>query len=319
LFSQNTGPVIRALNVPDIVPLDSLNVVTTGFSSNVGFGFVPSSKGYGNNIFIEYPSFNFYVNDMPLQSLNWDAIHQVNCLTDGMTVMASPNQIYPGSGSLVLFKSVDGGKTFQDMGITLAYSFNGLSGSPDNIIGDSAYESSVYRSTDGGYTWDKITSGFVTTKQGYSSIGDGTNFALAPYDGNTIYTSTNGGLNWVGHNVFTLSRPHIRGTYPNAIVASSAQNKVLVTSDWFNTSSEVSLPSNTSLYNPHLAGDNNFFIIIPITSDDRNIFYYTIDNGYNWKQGQFPVAAVWRPIAGRGKHFVVKANNVKAYVHIYFS
>jgi photosystem II stability/assembly factor-like uncharacterized protein len=115
---------------------------------------------------------------------------------------SNPEIIWVGTGEANIFrssqagcgvyKSVDGGKTWEHMGLTDTYTIPRIVIHPDNpeivYVAASGHEwtdnpeRGVYKTTDGGKTWEKIL--FVNDKTGAIDL------AMDPSDSNTLYAAT---------------------------------------------------------------------------------------------------------------------------------
>jgi photosystem II stability/assembly factor-like uncharacterized protein len=108
-----------------------------------------------------------------------------------------------------IYRTLDGGKTWdkvlykdentgavqvtidpKDPNIIYADMWAGRQGPWENGAWNGP-ESGLYKSTDGGNTWKKLTNGLPTTQQGLGRIG----FAIAPSDNNRLYATVDAGAN----------------------------------------------------------------------------------------------------------------------------
>ncbi|TNE56263.1 MAG: hypothetical protein EP344_12865 [Bacteroidetes bacterium] len=143
---------------------------------------------------------------------HWHTIHNLKMAVDIEISPADTAVLYVTHGSLDdedssgVFRSKDGGQTFQllDNGIVTAYSGKALlticAGSPNVLyasVGNSFVQEGLYRSTDGGDSWTKVSSLDVCKYQGWYSHDVAVNPAN-PDDltwvGIDVWKSSDGGL-----------------------------------------------------------------------------------------------------------------------------
>ncbi|MFL6051043.1 MAG: hypothetical protein ACJ738_14845 [Gaiellales bacterium] len=107
-------------------------------------------------------------------------------------VHGSPDQVYVGSGDGHVWRSDDGGVSFQDMGAVTATAASALISAPDGIYAVSNFDGTVFRSTDEGQTWNE-------TAANLGVLG----LVAAPTPGTLYligmghdYATTDGGAHW---------------------------------------------------------------------------------------------------------------------------
>lgn len=120
-----------------------------------------------------------------------------------------PLTVYIGAANGGIWKTTDGGNSWMDIGAGLSsLSFGAIAIDPNNpetvyagsgesnLLDGFYYYSGtgLYKTSDGGLTWDLITNGFGTV----THFGD---LAVSPYNSNVLLAAMGGGIVFTGHDV----------------------------------------------------------------------------------------------------------------------
>lgn len=177
-----------------------------------------------------------------------------------------------------LMKTTDGGASWNNLvpasGLSLgAFTFDGTVYFFSDMLGFIAKEDTLYRTSDGGESWQQVSSGhfiktlfFTTAQTGYAA-GD-----------NIILKTTDGGLNWTvpetGYSILSLSFSSADIGY-----AVGAQGTIIKTTDAGNTwSAQFSgLPPSIALHSVVAINDNFCFAV-----GDSGTILHTSNGGNNW-------------------------------------
>jgi photosystem II stability/assembly factor-like uncharacterized protein len=240
--------------------------------------------------------------------------------TDGNTVfVAAYGPLWSKGGDRGIYKTVDGGKTWkQVLFVSENTGFNEVYFDPKrpNILYATAHqrrrhewtylsggpESAIYKSEDGGETWNKLTNGLPSGDKGrigltISSVNSDILYAIVEGNENDkgVYKSTNRGASWEKQSNHSTS-----GNYYSEIVADPINPNKLFSLD---TYSQVSLDGgktfkNVGEKNKHV--DNHAIWIDPSNTDHILMgcdggLYETWDNCSHWNfKPNLPITQFYR-------------------------
>jgi photosystem II stability/assembly factor-like uncharacterized protein len=219
--------------------------------------------------------------------------------SDGANSFASNgNTIYLGSNSKV-FKSTDFGATWIDMSTGLgnggiqALFYDGsilFAGTPADASG-------IYRSTNGGKSWDPAAAGLPGGKTIRSLISFGA-YIFAGTEGDGIYRSSDHGNTWTKTDVNNSLLAHqlvfAFCTKDNALYA-GADNGIYKSTDGGATFQRTlnGFPPNINVYAWSItASGGNVVAAVTVLfspSDALDGIFYSSDNGSTWHQATIPI------------------------------
>jgi len=232
---------------------------------------------------------------------------------DPRTIYFGLKYVCPGS---CLQKSIDGGATWAPTGQGIVCQVNdalvvdpqrpGTLYAAANTVTPGGHLSceGVFRTTDGGATWDRIETGLHSTKDSYGAFflsnfdlmtmsADGTLYLVSNLrdrvDG--LFASSDGGTTWTQRAAPALGPAHAIAADPHAagaiwlLTASGLYRSADGAASWQNVSPTPSFP--TKLTNSRYSGFGGAIVISPITvgkaftTDGMDVFE-TRDDGQTW-------------------------------------
>ena len=206
--------------------------------------------------------------------------------------------IYLGSNSKV-FKSTDVGATWMDVSTGLgnggiqALLFDGttlFAGTPADAVG-------IFRSTNGGTSWDPAAAGLPIGKVIRSLISFGT-YVFAGTEGDGIYRSSDHGDTWAKTDVNnTLLAQQLVFTFctKDQALFAGAQNGIYKSTDGGATFQRIinGFPPNIGLFAWSLtASGGNVVAAVTVLlspSEPLDNIFYSSDNGSTWQQANVPL------------------------------
>lgn len=303
-----------AIGVIEMAPTDS-NVLWLGSGENNS----QRSVAYGDGVYKSLDGGKTWAN-MGLK--NSGHISQIWIDPEDMNhvLVASQGPLWSNGGDRGLYKTTDGGKTWDRiLDIDVHTGINEFVVDPGNpeVIVATSYQrrrhvwtlinggpgSGVHKTTDGGQTWNEITSGLPTENMGRIGI------AMAPSSPNILYTivesndkdkgvyrSTDFGQTWKKRSSHMTSSPQ----YYNELVVDPLNPERVYSLDTFTTVSEDGGKTFTPLSNEFRHVDDHALWIDPTNTDhlimggDGGV-YESWDRGHKWHHAQnLPLGQFYR-------------------------
>lgn len=213
---------------------------------------------------------------------------------------SNPNTIYLGAPAGGIWKSIDNGTTWTPLtdelpqigvsGIAVDYSNSNVIyiATGDKDAGDS-YSVGVYKSTDGGLTWNPTGTmgGSNPSRAGDILIHPTNNQILWCATNNGIYKTTNAGISWtqVQTGDFAQGNIRLKPSDPSTVYAVS-NNRFYKSTNEGNSFTQINtgLPANSSrlLLDVTPADANYIYILSANGSGDMQGIYRSTNGGTNW-------------------------------------
>lgn len=213
---------------------------------------------------------------------------------------SNPNTIYLGAPAGGIWKSIDNGTTWTPLtdelpqigvsGIAVDYSNSNVIyiATGDKDAGDS-YSVGVYKSTDGGLTWNPTGTmgGSNPSRAGDILIHPTNNQILWCATNNGIYKTTNAGISWtqVQTGDFAQGNIRLKPSDPSTVYAVS-NNRFYKSTNEGNSFTQINtgLPANSSrlLLDVTPADANYIYILSANGSGDMQGIYRSTNAGTNW-------------------------------------
>lgn len=213
---------------------------------------------------------------------------------------SNPNTIYLGAPAGGIWKSIDNGTTWTPLtdelpqigvsGIAVDYSNSNVIyiATGDKDAGDS-YSVGVYKSTDGGLTWNPTGTmgGSNPSRAGDILIHPTNNQILWCATNNGVYKTTNAGISWtqVQTGDFAQGNIRLKPSDPSTVYAVS-NNRFYKSTNEGNSFTQINtgLPANSSrlLLDVTPADANYIYILSANGSGDMQGIYRSTNGGTNW-------------------------------------
>ncbi len=205
---------------------------------------------------------------------NYSNIGRVECMAFHPT---NASIFYIGSPSGGVWKTIDNGVTWQFMSTSWDQLYvNGLTIDPNspNTIYALTGKSYIYKSTDAGATWSKLTTGGFTARN--KLIIDPTNSSrMIATSWSGIIQTINGGTTWT--NPYTAASTEdiaLKPTDPNTVYATTSQLLIKSTNGGTSFNTAYTLPTGSVAANVSVtaAAPNNVYLVY-LSNTPRNVYY----------------------------------------------
>lgn len=222
----------------------------------------------------------------------------------GKIITVGSHSVVNGTSDQILLTTDDGTTWVSGLTNTTASAFRSLK----MLNADTGFTvgnfSSVYRTTNGGLSWDSLTTDIVPNqdlhKIDFVNSNVGWIFANTANDTGTIWKTTDAGISWIRQSLTgqTGNSTKITGAHminENLCWALSAKPAVFKTNDGGVTWVEQPLPDayTGTLNDIYMVNENVGFVVAGIGTGNIGRFYKTTDGGQNWNQD--PLLSVLPP------------------------